>query len=136
MKKLCRADGLPRGKGAALVHVAVAPVKPALASIPSALAYLGDPSRAKFYADLLPQLDIVKFGTRTFVTISSLDRLIAANAQPAATRLGALTAQGSNKAANTKSRSDTAESGGIQVRGRPQRGRASLRGQNGRDVVG
>jgi hypothetical protein len=67
---------------AATAHVA--PLKPALADIPSAINYLGKPSRSKFYADLLPYLDIVRFGTRTFVTIESLDRLIATNRQPAA----------------------------------------------------
>lgn len=58
-------------------------LQPALASIDNARRYLGDPSRAKFYADILPELDIVKFGTRTFVTVASLDRLIAAHRQPA-----------------------------------------------------
>jgi hypothetical protein len=40
---------------------------------------LGDPSRAKFYADILPKLDVVKLGARTMVTVESLDRLIAAS---------------------------------------------------------
>jgi hypothetical protein len=57
----------------------VAPLRPALASVSGACAYLGNPSRAKFYADLLPELDVVKLGSRTFVTIASLDRLIEAN---------------------------------------------------------
>lgn len=72
----------PKTEGAAIANVA--PLKPALADIPSAISYLGKPSRSKFYADLLPNLDIVRFGTRTFVTIASLDRLIAANQQSAA----------------------------------------------------
>jgi hypothetical protein len=57
----------------------VAPLRPALASIPEACRYLGHPSRAKFYADILPLLDVVKLGARTMVTIGSLDRLIVAN---------------------------------------------------------
>jgi hypothetical protein len=60
------------------------PVKPALTDIPGACAYLGHVSRAKLYADLLPELDVVRFGSRTFVTIESLDRLIAANRKPRA----------------------------------------------------
>jgi len=63
---------------------AIASLRPALSDIPGAIDYLGGPSRSKFYADLLPQLDIVRFGTRTFVTIDSLDRLIAAHRQSAA----------------------------------------------------
>jgi hypothetical protein len=60
-------------------------MRPALASIPIAIDYLGKPSRSKFYADLLPLLDVVRFGNRTFVTIESLDRLIAANRRVART---------------------------------------------------
>jgi hypothetical protein len=63
--------------------VSITPLQPALASIENARRYLGDPSRAKFYADILPELDIVKFGTRTFVTVASLDRLITVHRQPA-----------------------------------------------------
>jgi hypothetical protein len=59
-------------------------LRPALASIPEACRYLGDPSRAKFYADILPLLDVVKLGARTMVTVESLDRLIAANRRAAA----------------------------------------------------
>jgi hypothetical protein len=55
--------------------------QPALASIPAALRYLGSPSRSKFYADLLPQLEVVRFGSRTFVTYKSLDSLIARHRQ-------------------------------------------------------
>jgi hypothetical protein len=40
---------------------------------------LGNIGRSKFYSDLLPELDVVKFGTRTFITLESLDRLITAN---------------------------------------------------------
>jgi hypothetical protein len=54
------------------------PVKPALTDIPGACAYLGNLSRAKLYADILSDLDVVRFGGRTFVTVESLDRLIAA----------------------------------------------------------
>ena len=52
-------------------------LKPALASIPSACKYLGNPSRAKFYADILPQLETVHIGRRHFVLVASMDRLIA-----------------------------------------------------------
>jgi hypothetical protein len=51
-------------------------LKPALASITNALSYMGEPSRAKFYADILPQLDTVHFGRRHFVVVASMDRLI------------------------------------------------------------
>ena len=76
-----RADGRARGKTKTTALVSVVPLQPALAAIPTALEYLGGPSRSKFYEDLLPQLEIVRFGNRTFVTIASLDRLIAANRQ-------------------------------------------------------
>jgi hypothetical protein len=62
----------------------VVSLRPALADIPGAIQYLGKPSRSKFYADLLPRLDVVRFGNRTFVTVESLDRLIAANRRAAA----------------------------------------------------
>jgi hypothetical protein len=55
----------------------VAPLKPALVSIPVACEYLGGISRAKFYADILPFLETVKFGNRNLVVLASLDRLIA-----------------------------------------------------------
>jgi hypothetical protein len=77
---------MSKSEGAAVAYVA--PLKPALAAIPGAIDYLGGPSRSKFYADLLPHLDIVRFGKRTFVTIESLDRLIAGNLQPAAKGYG------------------------------------------------
>jgi hypothetical protein len=81
MTKHLRAEGLARGKTDAAPTVAVASLRPALADIPGAIDYLGKPSRSKFYADLLRHLDIVRFGSRTFVTIESLDRLIAAHRQ-------------------------------------------------------
>ena len=62
--------------------LAVVPVRPALASIPNACRYLGDLSRSKFYADILPRLDVVKLGNRTFATLESLDRVVAANRRP------------------------------------------------------
>jgi hypothetical protein len=37
---------------------------------------MGDPSRTKFYADILPQLESVHFGRRHFVVVASMDRLI------------------------------------------------------------
>jgi len=48
----------------------------ALLSYADARYYLGDPSPSKFFADLLPELDVVRFGRRSFVTRDSLDRLI------------------------------------------------------------
>jgi hypothetical protein len=56
----------------------VAPLKPALASIEVSCGYMGGVSRAKFYADILPLLETVKLGTRTFVVVESMDRLIEA----------------------------------------------------------
>ncbi len=53
-------------------------LKPALASINAARAYMGGLSRSKFYADILPLLDTVKFGNRNFVIVMSMDRLIEA----------------------------------------------------------
>jgi hypothetical protein len=52
------------------------PLKPVLASIPNALKYMGDVSRAKFYSDILPLLQTVHIGTRHFVVVASMDRLI------------------------------------------------------------
>jgi hypothetical protein len=83
MTKHVRVDRCAKGKTEAAHAVQVAALRPALADIPSAIDYLGKPSRSKFYADLLPHLDIVRFGSRTFVTIESLDRLIANYRQPA-----------------------------------------------------
>jgi hypothetical protein len=81
MSKDLRADGQCRGKGQHPI-AAIGTLRPALTDIAGACAYFGNISRAKFYADILPRLDIVKFGTRTLVTIESLDRLIAANRKP------------------------------------------------------
>ena len=84
MKNHVHADGGVWGIGE--TTVVVDPLRPALASIPTACRYLGDTSRAKFYADILPQLDVVKIGARTFVTLESLDRVIAANTRSATER--------------------------------------------------
>jgi hypothetical protein len=54
-----------------------AELKPALASIPDACKYLGDVSRSKFYLDVLPLMETVHIGTRHFVVVASIDRLIA-----------------------------------------------------------
>jgi hypothetical protein len=51
-------------------------LKPVLASIPNALKYMGDLSRAKFYSDILPLLQTVHIGTRHFVVVESMDALI------------------------------------------------------------
>ena len=79
MKKQLRADGVARE--AARV-VAVNSLRPALASIPDACRYLGELSRSRLY-ELMPRLDVVHIGARTFITLESLDRLIAANVRPA-----------------------------------------------------
>ena len=52
------------------------PLKPALASIPDACKYMGDVSRAKFYSNVLPLLETVHIGSRHFVVVASMDRLI------------------------------------------------------------
>jgi hypothetical protein len=52
-------------------------LKPVLASIPAACKYMGNVSRAKFYADILPLLETVHLGSRHFVVVASIDRLIA-----------------------------------------------------------
>ena len=82
-----RADGRVRG----VLAASVGPMRPALTDIPGACAYLGNVGRSKFYSDILPQLDIVRLGARTFVTFESLDKLIDANRQQApsvSTQLG------------------------------------------------
>ena len=52
------------------------PLRPALASIPIACNYMGGISRAKFYSDVLPLLETVHIGSRHFVVVASMDRLI------------------------------------------------------------
>lgn len=59
-------------------HENVSSLKPILASIKASCDYMGGVSRAKFYADLLPLLETVKLGSRHFVVVSSMDRLIEA----------------------------------------------------------
>ena len=59
MSNHIRADGRARGN---TEIVAVTSLRPALADIPGAIEYLGGPSRSKFYTDLLPRLDVVRFG--------------------------------------------------------------------------
>jgi len=54
-----------------------APLKPALVSIRDACKYMGGVSRAKFYSNVLPQLETVHLGTRHFVVVASMDRFIA-----------------------------------------------------------
>jgi hypothetical protein len=51
-------------------------LKPPLASIRNAIKYMGDPSRAMFYAVILPQLETLHLGRRHFVVVASMDRLI------------------------------------------------------------
>jgi hypothetical protein len=57
----------------------IGPLKPALASIKAACDYMGGVSRAKFYADVLPLLETIKLGSRHFVVVASMDRLIELN---------------------------------------------------------
>jgi hypothetical protein len=80
--KHVRADGRARGRTEAASVVAVSSLRPALAAIPDACRYLGDLSRSRLY-ELMPRLDVVHIGARTFITLESLDRLIAANIRPA-----------------------------------------------------
>ena len=90
---------------------AIASLRPALSDIPGAIEYLGGPSCSKFYADLLPQLDVVRFGTRTFVTIESLDRIIAANTRPAIERSSKQAEESPNAAADSMDRPNAAATG-------------------------
>jgi hypothetical protein len=46
---------------------------------------MGSPSRAKFYADILPFLQTIKFGRRNFIIVASMDELIKARRKPAMT---------------------------------------------------
>ena len=64
------------------------PLKPALISIRDACFYMGGMSRSKFYNHVLPFLDTVKIGRRTFVTTDSADRLITANQRAAQSQAG------------------------------------------------
>lgn len=67
-----------KGTSAAASHLLVADaLRPALASIPDACKYMGNVSRSKFYADILPQLETVHVGIRHFVVVASMDCLIA-----------------------------------------------------------
>ena len=63
-----------------------AQLRPALASIKDSCSYMGGVSRAKFYADILPLLETVKLGSRHFVVVTSMDRLIEASRSPAVGR--------------------------------------------------
>lgn len=73
-----------RTRGTTAPPVSLAELRPALADIPTAIEYLGGIGRSKFYADLLPRLDVVRIDRRIFVTVASLDRLIAERRQPGA----------------------------------------------------
>jgi hypothetical protein len=65
------------------VPVSVAEVRPVIANIEDARRYLGGISRAGLY-NLGDQLEWVKIGGRSFVTLKSLDALIAAGSKPRA----------------------------------------------------
>src|SRR4051812_7239759 len=80
MRKHLQADSRVRGNSSTASDGSF---RPALTDIPGACAYLGNIGKSKFYSDILSKLDIVKFGTRTFITLDSLDKLITANCQPA-----------------------------------------------------
>jgi hypothetical protein len=62
--------------------VTVREISPALASVPEACKYLGGLSRAALY-EILDRLEKVKIGSRTFITVRSLDKLIASNIKAA-----------------------------------------------------
>lgn len=110
MKPHVRADGgLPGVAG--MTVAAVDPLRPAIVAISASCRYLGDVSRAKFYADILPQLDVVKFGARTFVTIESLDRVIAANTRHTMERSSTQADDSPGAAANSTGRSDAPATG-------------------------
>lgn len=64
--------------------LSVGEIKPALISINDGCKYLGGISRAKFYSDILPQVESVLLDKRRFITVSSLDRLIQKNTSEAA----------------------------------------------------
>lgn len=82
MKNHIKRTGGPRGEAEPAGFVAVTPLRPALASIREACRYLGDLSRSRLY-ELLPNLDVVHIGARSFVTLDSLDRFIEAHRQGA-----------------------------------------------------
>jgi hypothetical protein len=86
MKNDVRTDGLPPGKTGVASLVAITPLRPALASIREACRYLGDLSRSRLY-ELMPHLDVVHIGARSFVTVESLDRLISVNRRTAVAQL-------------------------------------------------
>ena len=66
----------PEAARAAAPPKAATPLKPALASIKASCEYLGDVSRAKLYADVLPELDTILIGSRRFILVESMDRYI------------------------------------------------------------
>jgi hypothetical protein len=71
-------------KADATSEVAIATVlalKPALASIEAGREYMGGISRSKFYADILPLLETVKFGNRNMIVVASMDRVIASRSR-------------------------------------------------------
>ncbi len=71
-------------KEGAVPDVAIATVvalKPALASIEVGRKYMGGMSRSKFYADILPLLETVKFGNRNMIVVASMDRVIASRSK-------------------------------------------------------
>jgi hypothetical protein len=57
-------------------------LKPALVSIPDAREYLGGIGNSKFYQDILPAVEAVRIGRRTFILLESLDKLIAGYRTP------------------------------------------------------
>jgi hypothetical protein len=77
---MLRTEGTPCGYEQPLERVAT--LKPALTSIEASRNYLGGVSRAKFYADILPLLETVKLGSRNFVVVQSMDRLIESKRLP------------------------------------------------------
>jgi hypothetical protein len=80
MTKYLRADGGGHGRTEVAPVLTDASLRPALVSIPEACRYLGELSRSRLY-ELMPQLEVVRIGARTFLTVASLDRLIETNRQ-------------------------------------------------------
>jgi hypothetical protein len=80
-----KSGGRTLAKFEPLPSVSISPLRPKLISIADASVYLGGLSRSRIY-ELLPQLELVKIGARAFLTIDSIDRLIARHRGPASER--------------------------------------------------
>jgi hypothetical protein len=63
------------------------PLRPALASVDNSCVYLGGVSRSKLYADILPLLETVHIGSRLFIVVTSMDRVIESRKRPPAAEI-------------------------------------------------